>query len=130
MVVHTIRVVAALDSTDATGLSTSEINAAMDDWVANHSEWTADTDEHVITATTDASPPYYIGTYRFELSDAKDNLLQKCGDKLKNKIDWYRLGYHVCEHDVADPTPCQWEDDREWTSTNTPSIPSGVPDFL
>lgn len=129
-----IRVVAAVDSTDTPGMTESEINTAMDDWVSKHSEWIFDSVEHHIVKENSeydgTGVNYYLGSYRFELSDAKDNLLQKCSDKLKNKVDWYRLGYHLCEHDEENPAPCIWDDEIEWMSKNTTSIPQQVPDFL
>lgn len=134
MAVHMIEVVASTHGNDTPGLSLSEIRDAMDDWVSKHSEWTADPDDHTIEETAlyprDPGTVYYRGVYRFELSDAKDNLLQKAGDKLKKKVDWYRLGYHVCDHDETAREGCSWDDEREWTSKNTASIPSDVPDFL
>lgn len=65
---------------------------------------------------------------RFLLTDAKANLLQKFTDKLMNKVDWYRVGYHECDHDEADRTGCGWQDTAEWADTNV-TTPSGVPDF-
>lgn len=132
MAVHMIRLVAAVDSTDTPGMSLTEINTALDDWVSKHSEWVNDSQEHSITiANSDFDgTEYYVGTYRFELSDAKSNLLQKCEDKLKKKVDWYRLGYHVCDHDESDNTSCPWDDEREWTSKNTSQIPTDIPNFV
>lgn len=128
-----IRVVAAADSSDTPGLTLSEINTALDDWVSKRSEWTADPASHQISEvssdTDGTGTTHYVGSYRFEISDAKDNLLTKCEDKLKNKVDWYRLGYHECDHDESNKSGCSWTDKREWTSTNTSSIPADVPDF-
>lgn len=132
MAVHMIRVVAAATSPDTGGMSLSEINTAMDDWVSSNSEWEADPTTHEIVEsfTDEDGTEFYVGNYRFLLDDAKDNLLQKAGDKLKTKLDWYRLGYHLCEHDSDNPGPCTWEDSREWTSKNTAEIPADVPDFV
>lgn len=126
MSVHMIRVVASTN-----GMTLSEINTVMDDWMSNQSEWEADSTNHVITEReTGSGILYYGGTYRLTFdSEPKDTLLQKCGDKLKNKVDWYRLGYHVCDHDETDRTGCSWDDEREWTDAGV-SIPSDVPDFL
>lgn len=108
----------------------SQLNTAMDDWVSNHSEWTADPVTHQITEHGgDTGPVYHGGNYRFLLDDAKDNLLQKCEDKLVNKVSWYRLGYHSCDHDESSPTPCSWDEQREWTDTDV-TIPDNVPVFV
>ena len=92
MAVHMIRVVAAVDSTDTPGMDLSEINQAMDDWVSKASEWESDPREHQIkqfNSELDRSGvEYFDGSYRFELTDAKDNLLTKCEDKQKKKVDW------------------------------------------
>lgn len=128
-----IRVVAAANSTDTGGMTEAEINTALDEWVSKQSEWTADPQAHVINTSPgiDGETVYYGGTYRFtKESDAKDTLLQKCGDKLKNKLDWYRLGYHDCDHDEQASDGCSWDGEREWTSTNTASIPADIPDFV
>lgn len=128
MAVHMLRVV-----TSSGGMTLAEINDAMDTWVANHSEWAEDAAEHhIVEANTfgeGAGTDYYTGDFRFHLEDAKDNLLQKCGDKLRNKVEWYRLGYHQCDHDEADTLGCSWDDEREWTATDA-TIPTAVPDFL
>lgn len=122
MTVHMIRVIASPG-----GMTLSELRTALDDWVANHSEWVADVEEHQIT---DAPfDDYRAGTYRFKNTDAKSNLLQKCEDKLKNNLHWFRLGYHVCDHDEPPFDNCPWDDKREWSDKDH-SIPPEVPDFL
>lgn len=132
MAVHMIRVVAAANSTDTPGMTLSEIRTAMDEWVANNSEWTEDPQSHDMNEDVllRDGTEVYEGSYRFTLDDAKDNLLQKCEDKLTDKVDWFRLGYHSCSHDEADPSPCSWEEVRDWTSKNTESVPSSVPSFV
>lgn len=125
MGVHMIRVIASRN-----GMTLTEINDALDTWVDNHSEWVEDPVNHHITEEkTDSGTVYYGGNYRFHTTDAKDNLLTKCGDKLKNKVEWYRLGYHSCDHNESDRQSCSWDDEREWSNSNS-SIPSDAPDFL
>jgi len=43
-------------------------------------------------------------------------------------VDWYRVGYHACEHDESTPSACSWDDKAEWTAKDV-TVPSGVPDF-
>lgn len=127
------RIVAAAESTDTGGMTLSEINSAMDDWMSKQSEWVSDPTEHAVTLVEPESgaASYYQGNYRLTFdSDTKDNILQKLGDKLKTKVDWYRVGYHQCDHDQDTGTGCFWGDEREWTSKNTNSIPSHIPNFL
>lgn len=103
----------------------------MDDWVSDQSPWTADPNTHQITDQTDqgTGSRYRMGSYQFLLEDAKANLLQKCEDKLVNKTDFYRLGYHVCDHDSDDRPGCSWDDQREWADKDV-TIPDYVPTFV
>lgn len=108
-------------------------NTAMDDWVSQQSVWMEDPDTHHIIEVSpleEDSTPYYMGTYRFHVpaSDEKDNLLQKCEDKLVNKCDWYRIWYHVCDHDEDESTRdgCTWDEMREWTDKDV-TIPADIP---
>lgn len=127
---HMIRVCIGSDTSKMT---LQDANDALDTWVANHSEWIDDTSPHqlreVNTESDGSGVVYWNGICRFYLSDEKDNLLTKCEDKLVNKCDWYRLGYHNCDHDESDRRGCSWDDEREWTDKNE-SIPPEVPDFL
>lgn len=110
--------------------SLEETNSALDTWVANHSEWTGDYQEHrVVETDTSSGYVYWNGGYRFHIVDAKDNLWTKLEDKLVNKHDWYRLGFHVCEHDDRPVGNCGWDEKREWVDKDV-VIPSEIPDFL
>lgn len=127
MTVHMIRVVIGPDTAKMT---LQQANDALDAWVGNHSEWVEDSVAHHVTETQlPDGTTYWHGSYRFEYSDAKTNLLTKCEDKLVNKCDWYRLGYHNCDHDEAARGGCSWDDECEWTAKDQ-SIPSGVPNFV
>lgn len=127
MTVHMIRVVVSIEG----NFSLDQLNAAMDDWVSKQSEWVEDPNIHHITEIpqSEDGPGFRFGNYRFHLTDAKDNLLQKCENKLANKVSWYRLGYHLCEHDSENPPPCSWDDQREWTAKDV-TIPDNVPAFI
>lgn len=129
MTVHMIRVVAS----SAGDYTLDQLNTAMDDWVSKQSEWTNDTKEHVIEDARDGDTGdplgHRDGTYRFLIEDAKDNLLQKCEDKLVNKVDWYRIGYHECNHDETGRDGCPWDEQREWTDKDA-TIPDHVPVFI
>lgn len=123
-------------------MSVSDLEARIDDWVASNAEWVEDTQPHELTERNteiDGSGATYYGIdVRFLKDDTKDNLLQKFTDKLKDKVDWYRVGYHECDHDAA---PEEWSEGAIWDPSVTPSaeahewtakdatIPSGVPDF-
>lgn len=105
MTVHMIRV--AIGPSDQQTLQ--EANAALDTWIANHAEWVEDGTEHrLVELGTEpgGGVTYWAGTFRFELADAKADLLQTCEDKLVNGCSWYRLGYHVCDHDESSRGAC------------------------
>lgn len=109
-------------------MSVSDLESNINDWVASNAEWVEDTEGHSLTERNTMSGDSWHGaTVRFELSDAKDNLLQKFEDKLKNKVDWYRVHYHGCDHDETDRGGCSWQDKAEWTDKDV-TIPSYIPD--
>lgn len=126
MTVHMIRVVTSIEG----DYTLEQVNAAMDDWVSQQSEWTDDSESHSIVEHTaeNGETEYRIGQYRFLLTDAKDNLLQKCEDKLVNKVAFYRIGHHQCDHDMEGRDGCSWEEQREWTAKDA-TIPNDVPSF-
>ena len=115
-------------------MSTTDLETRIDDWVSNNPEWIDDPVDHTLSERTtklDGSGETYYGVdVRFTEDDTKSNLLQKFEDKLKDKVAWYRVGYHACTHRDGDGSsgPCDWDDKTEWTAKDQ-SIPSGVPDF-
>lgn len=113
-------------------MSVSDLEARIGDWVDSNAEWTEDNTPHTLSERNtelDGSGKVYYGiSVRFTKDDAKDNLMQKFMDKLKEKVAWVRVGYHDCSHDTENPGDCSWQDMVEWTAKNT-TIPSGIPDF-
>lgn len=113
-------------------MSVADLETRVDDWINSNAEWEDDTAAHGLsernTRLDGTGATYYGADVRFLLDDAKDNLLQKFTDKLVNKVDWYRVGYHECSHDESDPTGCDWQDSEEWAAQGA-SIPAAVPDF-
>lgn len=112
-------------------MAVSDLESNIDDWVASNAEWEGDPTEHSLIETNTemdgSGATYYTADVRFLLDDAKDNLLQKFTDKLKEKVAWYRVGYHECSHDEHNPAPCVWQDRVEWTAKDV-SIPTDIPD--
>lgn len=129
MTIHMIRVYIGPNSK----MSLTQAKDAWQKWVTNHSEWTNDNTKHSLnksnTRPDGSGTMYWHGSCRFKLTDAKSNLIQKCEDKFVDKCDWYRLGYHKCDHDESQKGGCSWDDEREWTATNQ-TIPSDIPNFL
>jgi hypothetical protein len=124
MAVHMIRVYAAKG-----GYTLEEVQQAVSDWVQSHTEWTADIDDHQIELREANPDPgateYFQGEFRFELDDAKDNLLQKAADKLKNKVPWFRLVYHQCDHDTEAGDGCSSEERWNWEGKDV-TVPADV----
>lgn len=125
MAVHMVRIHAE----DPPDYSVSQIDAAVQDWVNNHTEWTADLVSHEITATAsvESGDEWVSGDFRFESGDDKTILLDDAEAALQDYVSWYRLGYHTCYHDETPPQPCEWTDVREY---NPGQIPDAVPVFL
>lgn len=115
-------------------MSLSDLETRINDWVESNPEWTNDTVDHTLsernTEIDGTGGTYYGVDVRFLEDDTKSNLLQKLEDKVKDKVDWYRIGYHACTHRDGDGSsgPCSWDDATDWTATDV-TIPSGVPTF-
>lgn len=115
-------------------MSQSELETRINDWVQSNGEWQDDSVAHTLTQTN-ADPIDGSGTdywridVRFYQTDTKANLQQKFGDKLKNKVGWYRVGYHACDHDEVgvNASDCAWQDSEDWP--DTASVPSDIPTF-
>lgn len=113
-------------------MSLTNLETRIDDWVASNAEWTEDSVEHTLsernTEMDGSGETYYGIDVRFLKEDTKDNVLQKFTDKLKDKVEWYRVGYHNCTHDEEDAYAYSWDDKAEWTAKDV-SVPSGVSEF-
>lgn len=111
-------------------MNITDLETTIDDWVDSNATWEGDSVEHTLTerntSMDGAGETYYAIDVRFLLDNGKDNLQQKFTDKLVNKVDWYRVGYHECGHDDENGGPCSWDDTTEWTDKDV-SIPTGVP---
>lgn len=123
MTVHMVRVLSESPK--------GEAETAIDNWVANYNEWTADPVTHELVETNtelDGSGTAYVrGDWRF-LDQGEDptNILSDLSGRLQQIQGglWHRLGYHVCSHDADDPTPCSWDEKQEFGS-----IPSDIEDI-
>lgn len=110
-------------------MSINDLETRVNDWVASNAEWENDDVAHTLTErTTEAGETYHDIDVRFLPTEDKANLQQKFTDKLVNKADWYRVGYHACDHDEENASPCSWDDAAEWTAKDV-QIPEGVPTF-
>lgn len=114
------------------GISVSDLESRINDWITSNPDWEQDTVDHTLTERNTkldgTGETYYSVSVRLREDDTKSNLLQKLADKLKDKVGWYRVAYHSCMHDQDNPAPCSWNDVVEWTAKDT-TIPSGVPTY-
>lgn len=126
---HMFRVFVALD------ISKSDLQQRVDDWVVQHTKWddARAGSASVIEARAEPTDPdtaYYQVDIHFDRTDTKDNILQKLGNKLKNKCDWYRALYHECDHDESGDSGCPWDiwEQDDWTAKGQ-TIPEYVRDI-
>jgi hypothetical protein len=107
-----------------------DAESAIDNWVTNFTEWKSDPVEHTLTQRNteyDGSGTEYVaGSYRFYQSDDKVALLDDFENRLQSIQGglWYRIGYHICDHDEDDRGGCSWDDKRE-----NGTIPSDIPNL-
>lgn len=126
MTLHMVQGYIAPDS----GMSEVDVQAAIDDWVSKRTKWSESpaTEVRRLNAGADPDNPgseYFGFTARFELSsDGKDNLLQKVSDKFKQKVAWFGLAYHECDHD-DDRSGCVWGERWEWADEDV-TLPTDV----
>lgn len=106
-----------------------EAETAINNWVANYAEWTADPTDHTLVETNtelDGSGTTYMrGDWRFvDQGEDPTNILTDLSDRLQSIQGglWHRLGYHVCSHDEDNPQPCSWDSVQTYGT-----IPSDIP---
>jgi hypothetical protein len=111
-------------------MSLTDLETRLNDWKTSNNQWTDDSIAHELNEYRDIDGNLICHqmSIRFEQTDTKANLLQKLTDKLENKVDWYRVGYHACDHDEENSSPCSWDDVVEWTAKDV-TIPNSVPTF-
>lgn len=107
-------------------MSATDLETRINDWVSKNNNWTNDRTEHSLRTIHDGE--YYLINVRFHEDDTKTNILQKFEDKLKDKVSWYRVGYHVCDHDSTTGDGCSFIDLTEWTAKDV-TIPDDIPDI-
>jgi len=64
----------------------------------------------------------------YNATDTKSNVLQKFTDKLKDKVDAYRVGHHGCEHD--EETIISQVTDEEWVAEPGTAVALANDDLL
>jgi len=105
---------------------------AVNNWVQNHTEWTDDPVAHELVETNagvgGTGTAYLRGDYRFIQNETATELLDDLESRLQSLQGglWYRLGYHVCDHDEQQGTPCSWTDPNSETREHG-TIPADIP---
>lgn len=119
------------------GMSTTDLETAINDWVQSNAEWENDSVDHTVREYLNARDEIICHTVdaRFIKDNTKSNLFQKFTDKLENKVDWYRVAYHNCTHDEDEPPGCSFDANedssavaRQWADKDI-TIPAAVPNF-
>lgn len=126
MSVHMFRVYVGIGS-----MSQSDLETAVNDWIDSHTKFedgTAQTSVEKRNTEPDGSGvDFHYCSIRLEKTDTKANILQKLTDKIKDKVDWYRVPYHQCDRQVSGSDgDCSWEQEDEWTAKDV-TIPSEIP---
>jgi len=106
MTVHMFRVVA--ENPDA--YSKALIDQWVSDWIAGHDRWDGDSIEHSLTVRNtkiDGSGVEYLGgDFRFNQTDDRASIESSFQALFRAIFSWYRIGYHPCEHDEENGSPC------------------------
>lgn len=93
-------------------------HAWLDQWLTNMSPWECPEVTNDLPAESDRigadAATCYVGDLAFHW-DAEDKaiILDQLSQYAAAYCDWHRIGYHVCDHDAAESTPCAWESTRE-----------------
>ena len=107
-----------------------EAEEAVNNWVENHTEWEDDPVSHELreanTNIDGGGTEYLRGDYRFLQDSSATEIIDGLADRLDGFQGglWYRIGYHECDHDESESTPCEWEQTREGRN-----VPDSIPTF-
>lgn len=126
MTVHMVRIFSHFPD----GYTVDQINDRVQNWVDNHTEWSEDPISHAVVERqagwpVDPGTVYLTGDFRFMPEDDKTALLDDAEAALQGNVSWYRLGYHVCDHDEDGQGGCSWGTTREYGD-----IPTDIPEIL
>jgi hypothetical protein len=112
MAVHAIRI----EAEKPLNTSIEQIRQAVNDWVADHTE-VLKTERSELSLDGEEildGDPLVYGFHRFAYSDSKQALLDELESTLQQYVAWYRLKYHACPHDEADPDHCSTDQVLEY----------------
>ncbi|MFP4218810.1 MAG: hypothetical protein ACLFR6_08245 [Salinarchaeum sp.] len=121
MTAHRLRLVHSQSGAD-------DFHAWLESWLTNMSPWDypeVDNDLPTLREPVDGES-YYQAELAFDWSEDESIILDNLDDYAASYCDWHRIGYHVCEHDESDPTPCSWDTDL---GRKSGSVPDHIPTF-
>jgi len=103
-----------------------EVRLPVGKWAGQHKRWSDDPSKSPMQVDlTPSGVGYAVGNYRFYTTDDKVVLITDVADRLQNVVSWYRIGYHLCDHDEDLSTGCSWDDTAEYGP-----VPDEIPSLL
>lgn len=101
----------------------------LDQWLTNMTPWEYPEVDNDLPAERDPidgdAAAYYGADLAFDWqAEDKAIILDQLSQYAEAYCDWHRIGYHVCDHDAAEPTPCSWE-----TTCEAGTVPDHIPDL-
>lgn len=120
MAVHTIELTTATDVGEQTARN------GVQAWVANHTERLPEQNVGFTAGNTTpeddtTGTDYYRALYRFDrTADDKLELKDSLVNRIGGAVSWYRLRYHVCDHDEDGRGGCSWNGAEERTKGTVP----------
>jgi len=102
------------------------IDTYLPQWLVTHTSWEATENEppSLYQPDPDDEQKRYESEWRFAWTASKSVLLSNLLAETEFYASWYRVGYHVCDHDAEQMGNCQWDDVQEYGA-----VPRGVPDL-
>lgn len=100
------------------------IDEYIPQWLVTHSAWEKADNQppELLFDSPEEEFQYYRANWRFSWSAPKSVLLSNLETYTGTYAPWYSIGYHVCDHDEAEPDGCVWDDVLE-----SGPIPSELP---
>lgn len=92
-----------------------------------NSPWTADPDPasgNLTESNTEmdgSGTRFVAGSYRYLIDSSEPHPLNEMQANLESVVEWYRIMYHVCDHDEDTGEGCSWNTDSPYDSGPVPS---------
>lgn len=86
-------------------------NGWLETWLVNMQPWAERPNE--VPALREEPSAHYGGDLTFAWSEDKSIILDQLDGYLSAYCDWYRIWYHICDHDESERGNCSWDAQRE-----------------